>query len=79
VKGAELVQENGSERLDFKKQLYGHLDELLPSNVIIALSSSGLTMSEIQSGCARHPERCVIAHPFNPPCLGYSNCVPKLP
>jgi carnitine 3-dehydrogenase len=37
--------------------------------VIIASSSSGLTMSEIQTGCARHPERCVIGHPFNPPHL----------
>jgi 3-hydroxyacyl-CoA dehydrogenase len=26
-------------------------------------------MSEIQSGCPSHPERCVIAHPFNPPHL----------
>jgi 3-hydroxyacyl-CoA dehydrogenase len=69
VKGAGLVQENGPERIDFKKQLYGKLDELLPSDVIIASSSSGLTMSEIQSGCPFHPERCVIAHPFNPPHL----------
>ncbi|MDB5397828.1 MAG: 3-hydroxyacyl-CoA dehydrogenase [Rhodospirillales bacterium] len=67
VAGADLVQENGPERIDFKKQLYGQLDELLPSDVIIASSSSGLTMSEIQSGCPLHPERCVIAHPFNPP------------
>jgi 3-hydroxyacyl-CoA dehydrogenase len=42
---------------------------LLPPDVIIASSSSGLTMSEIQSGAASHPERCVIAHPFNPPHL----------
>jgi 3-hydroxyacyl-CoA dehydrogenase len=69
VKGADLVQENGPERIDFKKKLYGQLDELLPSDVIIASSSSGLTMSEIQSGCPFHPERCVIAHPFNPPHL----------
>ena len=69
VKGAGLVQENGPERIDFKKKLYGKLDELLPSDVIIASSSSGLTMSEIQSGCPLHPERCVIAHPFNPPHL----------
>jgi 3-hydroxyacyl-CoA dehydrogenase len=69
VKGAELVQENGPERIDFKKKLYGQLDELLPSDVIIASSSSGLTMSEIQAGCPSHPERCVIAHPFNPPHL----------
>lgn len=69
VKGAHLVQENGPERIDFKKKLYGQLDELLPPDVIIASSSSGLTMSEIQSGCPFHPERCVIAHPFNPPHL----------
>jgi 3-hydroxyacyl-CoA dehydrogenase len=69
VKGADLVQENGPERIDFKKKLYGQLDEVLPPDVIIASSSSGLTMSEIQSGCPHHPERCVIAHPFNPPHL----------
>ena len=45
------------------------LDELLPPDVIIASSSSGLTMSEIQKGAASHPERCVIGHPFNPPHL----------
>src|SRR5271154_858652 len=69
VAGADLVQENGPERIDFKKKLYGQLDELLPPDVIIASSSSGLTMSEIQLGAASHPERCVIAHPFNPPHL----------
>jgi 3-hydroxyacyl-CoA dehydrogenase len=69
VAGAELVQENGPERIDFKKALYGQLDALLPPTAIIASSSSGLTMSEIQSGCPTHPERCVIGHPFNPPHL----------
>ncbi|MBV8189287.1 MAG: 3-hydroxyacyl-CoA dehydrogenase [Alphaproteobacteria bacterium] len=67
--GVDLVQENGPERLDFKQKLYGQLDELLAADVIIASSSSGLTMSEIQKGAAAHPERCVIAHPFNPPHL----------
>jgi 3-hydroxyacyl-CoA dehydrogenase len=67
VAGADLVQENGPERIDFKQKLYRQLDELLPPDVIIASSSSGLTMSEIQLGAASHPERCVIAHPFNPP------------
>src|SRR6266581_2610189 len=69
IKDADFVQENGPERIDFKKKLYGQLDELLPADVIIASSSSGLTMSEIQSGCPSHPERCVIGHPFNPPHL----------
>jgi 3-hydroxyacyl-CoA dehydrogenase len=67
--GADLVQENGPERIEFKQKLYGQLDELLPPDVIIASSSSGLTMSEIQKGAVSHPERCVIAHPFNPPHL----------
>ena len=69
VADAQLVQENGPERIDFKKTLYGQLDAWLPPTAIIASSSSGLTMSEIQSGCPRHPERCVIGHPFNPPHL----------
>jgi 3-hydroxyacyl-CoA dehydrogenase len=69
IAGADLVQENGPERIDFKQKLYGQLDDLLPPDVIVASSSSGLTMSEIQKGAASHPERCVIAHPFNPPHL----------
>jgi 3-hydroxyacyl-CoA dehydrogenase len=67
--GAGLVQENGPERIDFKQKLYAQLDGLLPPDVIIASSSSGLTMSEIQKGAPSHPERCVIGHPFNPPHL----------
>jgi 3-hydroxyacyl-CoA dehydrogenase len=69
VKNADFVQENGPERIDFKKKLYVQLDDLLSADVIIASSSSGLTMSEIQSNCTSHPERCVIGHPFNPPHL----------
>jgi len=69
VKGADLVQENGPERIEFKRKLYGQLDGVLPPDVIIASSSSGLTMSEIQTACQSHPERCLIGHPFNPPHL----------
>ncbi|MDB5831986.1 MAG: 3-hydroxyacyl-CoA dehydrogenase [Caballeronia sp.] len=66
---ADLVQENGPERLEFKQKLYGQLDELLPPDVIIASSTSTLPMSSIQLGAALHPGRCVIGHPFNPPHL----------
>jgi 3-hydroxyacyl-CoA dehydrogenase len=69
VAGSDFVQENGPERLDFKKDLYRHLDAILAPDTIIASSSSGLTMSEIQAACEHHPERCVIGHPFNPPHL----------
>src|ERR1700687_5815426 len=66
VSEADLVQENGPERPDFKIRLFADIDASTPPDSIIASSSSGLTMSVIQSGCKR-PERCVIGHPFNPP------------
>ena len=66
---ADFVQENGPERVDFKQKLYGQLDEQLLPDVIIASSSSGIPMSQIQPGAQAHPERCVIGHPFNPPHL----------
>src|SRR5439155_9810452 len=66
LSGADFVQENGPERPDFKIKLYADMDDATPPDAIIASSSSGLTMSVIQSGCKR-PERCVIGHPFNPP------------
>ena len=44
---ADLVQENGPERVDFKQKLDGQLDELLPADVTIASSSSGIPMSQI--------------------------------
>lgn len=68
VAGADFVQENGPERADYKAKLFADLDAILPPEVILASSTSGLTMSVIQAGC-RHPGRCVIGHPFNPPHL----------
>src|SRR6201988_5018697 len=66
VSRADLVQENGPERPDFKIKLFAEIDAATPVDSIIASSSSGITMSVTQSACA-HPERCVIGHPFNPP------------
>src|SRR5712664_679332 len=63
---ADFVQENGPERPDFKIKLFADMDDATPPDSIIASSSSGITMSVMQSGCKR-PERCVIGHPFNPP------------
>ncbi len=63
---ADFVQENGPERPDFKIKLFADMDDDTPPDSIIASSSSGLTMTVIQSACKR-PERCVIGHPFNPP------------
>jgi 3-hydroxyacyl-CoA dehydrogenase len=66
LSNADLVQENGPERQDFKIKLFADMDAATPEDSIIASSSSGLTMSLMQSAC-KHPERCVTGHPFNPP------------
>jgi 3-hydroxyacyl-CoA dehydrogenase len=63
---ADLVQENGPERPDFKIKLFAEMDEATPADSLIASSSSGITPSVMQSKC-KHPERVLIGHPFNPP------------
>jgi len=63
---ADFVQENGPERPEFKIQLYADMDAATRPDVLIASSSSSLTMSVIQSKC-KQPGRCLIGHPFNPP------------
>ncbi|MDR6534490.1 3-hydroxyacyl-CoA dehydrogenase NAD-binding domain-containing protein [Variovorax soli] len=68
LREADFVQENGPERLDFKIDLFRRMDAAAPLHAILASSSSGLTVSGMQSGCA-HPERVVLGHPFNPPHL----------
>jgi carnitine 3-dehydrogenase len=68
VAGADLVQENGPERPDFKMKLFADIDEAAPVSSIIASSSSGITPSVMQSK-AKHPERILVGHPFNPPHL----------
>ena len=66
--GASFVQESGPEREDLKIALFAEIDASVPKDVVIASSSSGLLISRVTVSC-KHPERCVIGHPFNPPHL----------
>jgi 3-hydroxyacyl-CoA dehydrogenase len=68
VDGVQFVQESVAERYDAKKDVFGQVDRLTGPAVILASSSSGLLISELQEGMER-PERSLIAHPFNPPHL----------
>ncbi|WP_312969250.1 3-hydroxyacyl-CoA dehydrogenase NAD-binding domain-containing protein [Acinetobacter gerneri] len=68
VKDADFIQENGPERLDLKLSLYQEMTENCPVDTIIASSSSGLKVSDIQQS-SKYPERIVLGHPFNPPHL----------
>ncbi|MFT5066713.1 MAG: carnitine 3-dehydrogenase [Reinekea sp.] len=68
VNDAEFIQESAPENLAMKQKLYAELGKIVPDNVVIGSSTSGLTMTEIQADCLT-PGRCVIGHPFNPPYL----------
>ena len=68
AKGAAFVQESGPEREDVKIELFAAIDGAAPPEAVIASSSSGLLISRITTSC-KHPERCVIGYPFNPPDL----------
>ncbi len=66
--GAGYVQESVRETYEAKHAVFARLDNLLPPDAIVASSSSGLLISEIQR-VMKHPGRALIAHPFNPPHL----------
>lgn len=68
VKDVEFVQENAPERLDVKIDVLAQIDHAAPPDIVIGSSTSGYAMSEMQVKC-KHPERTVVAHPFNPPYL----------
>lgn len=68
VKDADFVQENGPERLGIKRDLIARIDAAVKDDALIATSSSGLLISELQDA-ARRPERVLVGHPFNPPHL----------
>ena len=68
TKNAEFIQESVPEVLKLKQGLYKTLGDIVDANVVIASSTSGLSMTDIQANCAT-PERTVVAHPFNPPYL----------
>ncbi|MEZ5775239.1 MAG: 3-hydroxyacyl-CoA dehydrogenase NAD-binding domain-containing protein [Hyphomicrobiaceae bacterium] len=68
VGNAQFIQESAPERLELKQALYRQLGELVPPASVIASSTSGLMMTDIQRDCAT-PQRTVIGHPFNPPYL----------
>jgi carnitine 3-dehydrogenase len=63
---ADFIQENGPERIDIKRELIAQLEVAAPVDALIVSSSSGISASEIQSA-AKHPERVLVGHPFNPP------------
>jgi 3-hydroxybutyryl-CoA dehydrogenase len=62
--GAELVIEAVPEDLALKRELFGRLGALAPE-VLLATNTSSLSITRI-AAAARHPERVVGMHFFNP-------------
>ena len=66
VQDADYVQENTTEKLDVKREVYRQLDEAAPAHCILASSTSTIQTSRFSEGLkGRH--RCIVAHPVNPP------------
>jgi carnitine 3-dehydrogenase len=68
VADAEFVQESAPENLELKQKLLADIDAATPAGVVVASSTSGYGMTEMQVAAAT-PERLVVGHPFNPPYL----------
>ena len=62
---ADYVQESVPDHYDIKKQVFKEMDVAAPDHAILASSSSGLLMTEIQKATTR-PQRCVLVHPLLP-------------
>jgi carnitine 3-dehydrogenase len=65
VRDADLIIEAVPERIDIKLRVYAEVEAAARPDALIASSTSGYMPSDLQAGMA-HPERLIVAHPFNP-------------
>ena len=63
-----FIQESAPEALSVKQELYQRIEPHIPEDCVVASSSSGLMISDLQPAL-QHPERLLLGHPFNPPHL----------
>lgn len=68
VKDVQFIVESGPENYDIKRAIVKEMEEYTASDTIIASSTSGLLITEIAKD-AKHPERFIGGHPYNPPHL----------
>lgn len=68
VKDVQFITESGPENYEVKQKMAEEMEKYTSSDTIIASSTSGLLVTEIAKN-AKHPERFIGAHPYNPPHL----------
>ncbi|MCE9681577.1 3-hydroxyacyl-CoA dehydrogenase [Halomonas alkalisoli] len=66
--GVNYVQECGPENVEVKRRLYTDLEAAAAPDTVFASSTSGIVASQFIEHLS-HPERCLVAHPVNPPYL----------
>jgi 3-hydroxybutyryl-CoA dehydrogenase len=66
--GYRLVIEAAPEKLDLKRELFKQLDSVCGVETLLATNTSSLSITAIAAS-ARHPERVLGLHFFNPPPL----------
>jgi 3-hydroxyacyl-CoA dehydrogenase len=68
VKDVQFIQEAALEKYEVKQALLAEVDKYAPADAVFASSTSGLLITEISRN-SKYPERCLGAHPYNPPHL----------
>ncbi len=64
--GVGYVQENLAEDVALKRQMFLEMERLAPIESVLASSTSGIPASVFTDRLV-HRERCLVAHPLNPP------------
>lgn len=68
MQNAIYIQECGPEDVTAKRQIYRDLEAVVSSDCLLASSTSGIAASRFTDHL-EHPQRCLVAHPVNPPYL----------
>jgi ketoreductase RED1 len=68
VADADVIQENGPERVDFKQDLFARIEQAARPDTLLLSSTSGIPASTMAQAM-KQPGRLLIGHPFNPPHL----------
>ena len=66
--GADYVSESVMESRSLKRKIFADLDRLCPPRAILTTNTSNFTTTSIvKDNEIRYPERCCVAHYFQPP------------
>ena len=66
IQHADIVQEQGPEKVDFKQRIWAEIETLAPADALFWSSTSGIPAS-VQSKKMKDKWRLTIVHPYNPP------------